>query len=409
MVRSAQWAIPRAVTDCSAGPVDCFARNNCRTKYMLTNNVDYHDLGADDFTRRKLDVSYSGSPDGQTPSAAPSGSTHPTDPHGQADAEPHRSLSSQTGCVRLCGPGRAPGATCTASTPASTASPVTPQPALLKDGGRLASSLGAAGDGPGRFRFNVMGKPRPGNVQRLASSSTTARCGSISNRSIRSAGPCRRRQTLHTRGAIARAAVVREQRGDLAAPRAPADLYACRHGCLVADDPPRHARARFCPPGPGGHHRPARRLRRGTFAAGHVPVQSLPVVRHIEAELSTVLAQWPGLAVVGICTNDVEAYPDDRPERLAEQAQRAGWVFPYLVDHDQQLGRAHNAACTPDFFLYDRQRRLAYRGAFDESTPGNGKPVTGGLLHVAVEQVLAGKPVPEPHKPSMGCSIKWRS
>jgi hypothetical protein len=89
--------------------------------------------------------------------------------------------------------------------------------------------------------------------------------------------------------------------------------------------------------------------------------------------------------------------------------KRAGWVFPYLVDHDQQVGRAYHAACTPDFFLYDRQRRLAYRGAFDESTPGNGKPVTGDLLHAAVEQVLAGKPVPEPHKPSMGCSIKWRS
>jgi hypothetical protein len=72
-------------------------------------------------------------------------------------------------------------------------------------------------------------------------------------------------------------------------------------------------------------------------------------------------------------------------------------------------GLAHIAACTPHFFLYDRQRRLAYRGAFDESTPGNGKPVTGDLLHAAVEQVLAGKSVPEPHKPSMGCSIKWRS
>jgi hypothetical protein len=103
------------------------------------------------------------------------------------------------------------------------------------------------------------------------------------------------------------------------------------------------------------------------------------------------------------------AEADDRPERLAEQAQRAGWAFPYLVDHDQQAGRAYNAACTPDFFLYDLQRRLAYRGAFDESTPGSGKPVTGALLRTAVEQVLAGKPVPEPHRPSMGCSIKWRS
>ena len=85
------------------------------------------------------------------------------------------------------------------------------------------------------------------------------------------------------------------------------------------------------------------------FACNHCPY-----VRHIEAELSKVLAQSPSLAVVGICTNDVEAYPDDRPERLAEQARRAGWVFPYLVDHDQQVGRAYNAACTPDFFLYDR-------------------------------------------------------
>jgi len=103
------------------------------------------------------------------------------------------------------------------------------------------------------------------------------------------------------------------------------------------------------------------------------------------------------------------AYPEDRPERLAEQAKRAGWSFPYLLDADQQVGRAYNAACTPDFFLFDRQRSLAYRGAFDESTPGNGKPVTGDLLRAAVEQVLAGAPVPEPHRPSLGCSIKWRS
>ena len=134
-----------------------------------------------------------------------------------------------------------------------------------------------------------------------------------------------------------------------------------------------------------------------------------PYVRHIEAELAKVLARYPDLAVVGVCTNDVEAYPQDRPEQLAKQARRAGWHFPYLLDVDQQVGRAYSAACTPDFFLYDRQRNLAYRGAFDESTPGNGKPVTGGLLRAAVEQVLAGTPVPEPHRPSLGCSIKWRS
>jgi peroxiredoxin len=134
-----------------------------------------------------------------------------------------------------------------------------------------------------------------------------------------------------------------------------------------------------------------------------------PYVRHVEAELGRLLGQYPDPAVVGICTNDAQAYPQDRPERLAEQARRAGWAFPYLLDSTQEVGRAYRAACTPDFFLYDAQRRLAYRGAMDDSTPGNGKPVTGDRLRTAIEHVLAGEPVPEPHTPSMGCSIKWRS
>jgi len=134
-----------------------------------------------------------------------------------------------------------------------------------------------------------------------------------------------------------------------------------------------------------------------------------PYVRHVERELGKLVSEYPTLAVAGICTNDAEAYPEDAPDRLAEQAQRAGWSFPYLIDDAQEVGRAYNAACTPDFFLYDGQRRLAYRGAFDESTPGNRKPVTGELLRAAIDHVLAGEPVPEPHQPSMGCSIKWRS
>jgi peroxiredoxin len=133
-----------------------------------------------------------------------------------------------------------------------------------------------------------------------------------------------------------------------------------------------------------------------------------PYVRHIETELGKVLSGYPDLAVVGICTNDAEAYPDDAPEHLAGQALRSGWNFRYLIDADQSVGRAYKAACTPDFFLYDGQRRLAYRGAFDDSTPGNGKPVTGANLRAAIENVLAGRAVPEPHQPSMGCSIKWR-
>jgi peroxiredoxin len=133
-----------------------------------------------------------------------------------------------------------------------------------------------------------------------------------------------------------------------------------------------------------------------------------PYVRHVEARLGEVLGAVEGLSVVGVCSNDAEAYPDDSPEHLAEQARRAGWTFPYLVDTDQSVGRAFAAACTPDFFLYDRRGRLAYRGAFDDSTPGNGRPVTGALLADAIARVLADEPVPEPHRPSMGCSIKWR-
>jgi peroxiredoxin len=133
-----------------------------------------------------------------------------------------------------------------------------------------------------------------------------------------------------------------------------------------------------------------------------------PYVRHIEAGLGTLLAGYRDLAVVGVCTNDADTYPDDRPERLAEQARRAGWRFSYLVDADQAVGQRYQAACTPDFFLYDSRRRLAYRGAFDESTPGNGKPITGDLLRAAIDHVLAGEAVPEPHQPSVGCSIKWR-
>jgi peroxiredoxin len=133
-----------------------------------------------------------------------------------------------------------------------------------------------------------------------------------------------------------------------------------------------------------------------------------PYVQHVEVEFGRVLARHPDLAVVGICTNDADAYPDDAPPRLAEQASRAGWTFPYLVDADQAVGRAYRAACTPDFFLYDAEHRLAYRGAFDDSTPGNRRPVTGALLEQAIIAVLAGQAVPEPHRPSLGCSIKWR-
>ena len=93
---------------------------------------------------------------------------------------------------------------------------------------------------------------------------------------------------------------------------------------------------------------------------------------------------------------------------MREQRDRAGWAFPYLVDAEQDVARAFGAVCTPDFFLYDANGLLAYRGAFDTSTPRNGQPLTGELLAAAITEVLEGREVPEPHRPSMGCSIKWR-
>ena len=133
-----------------------------------------------------------------------------------------------------------------------------------------------------------------------------------------------------------------------------------------------------------------------------------PYVKHVETRFGEVAAAHPDLIVVAICSNDAEGYPDDAPAHLAHQARRAGWAFPYLVDESQEVGRAFKAACTPDFFLYDAAGALAYRGAMDGSTPGNGVPVTGELLDDAIKRVVAGEPVPEPHRPSMGCSIKWR-
>jgi peroxiredoxin len=135
-----------------------------------------------------------------------------------------------------------------------------------------------------------------------------------------------------------------------------------------------------------------------------------PYVRHLERQLGAVMAEYAGREVgaVGICSNDTQAHPDDRPGHLAEQARRAGFPFPYLIDDSQRVAAAYRAMCTPDLFVYDADRRLAYRGAFDDSTPRNGNPVTGALLRDALDLVLEAQPVPEPHRPSMGCSLKWK-
>ncbi len=116
-----------------------------------------------------------------------------------------------------------------------------------------------------------------------------------------------------------------------------------------------------------------------------------------------------GLAVVAISSNDVVSYPQDAPAEMARIAVRKGFTFPYLYDESQQVAKSYQAVCTPDFFLFDRDRRLAYRGQFDASRPGNKLPVTGADLRAACAAVLAGSPLPREQLPSVGCSIKWRA
>ncbi|MEZ5169127.1 MAG: thioredoxin family protein [Acidimicrobiia bacterium] len=135
-----------------------------------------------------------------------------------------------------------------------------------------------------------------------------------------------------------------------------------------------------------------------------------PFVQHVRRELALLTQRWSerGVAVVAINSNDVGAQPDDSPEKMAAEARTVGYTFPYLFDETQEVARAFGAACTPDFFLYDADRRLVYRGQLDDSRPDNGVPVTGEDLDAAIDAVLTGSEVPEPQKPSLGCNIKWR-
>ncbi|HEY1578723.1 MAG TPA: thioredoxin family protein [Terracidiphilus sp.] len=135
-----------------------------------------------------------------------------------------------------------------------------------------------------------------------------------------------------------------------------------------------------------------------------------PYVKHIEKGLAQLGSDYAGkLGIVAISSNDAENYPDDNPEGLKEQAQRLGLKFPYLYDESQSVARAYDAACTPDIYLFDKDMKLAYRGQFDGSRPGNGIPITGQDLREALDAVLRGeKPGPE-QKASIGCNIKWKS
>jgi peroxiredoxin len=136
-----------------------------------------------------------------------------------------------------------------------------------------------------------------------------------------------------------------------------------------------------------------------------------PYVKHIEKTLGTMGADYAEkpLAIVAISSNDVTTHPADSPEGMKAQAQANGFAFPYLYDETQSIAHAYNAACTPDFFLFNRDFRLVYRGQYDASRPGSGIPVTGEDLRKAIDAVLAGRAVTEDQKPSLGCNIKWKA
>jgi len=137
-----------------------------------------------------------------------------------------------------------------------------------------------------------------------------------------------------------------------------------------------------------------------------------PYVLHVNAEVVRLAREYQarGVSFVAISSNDAAAYPEDAPEKMTEHAKAVGYSFPYLYDATQEVARAYDAACTPDFYVFDADLKLAYRGQLDDSRPRrNDLPVTGADLRAAIDAVLAGTPVPERQRPSGGCNIKWKN
>jgi peroxiredoxin len=135
-----------------------------------------------------------------------------------------------------------------------------------------------------------------------------------------------------------------------------------------------------------------------------------PYVQHVRDELARLGREYQekGIGVVAINANDVANYPEDRPEKMKEEKEKAGYTFPYLYDETQETAKAFGAACTPDFFLFDQNMKLVYRGQLDDARPGSGAPVNGKDIREALEAVLHMKPVPADQQPSIGCNIKWK-
>jgi peroxiredoxin len=136
-----------------------------------------------------------------------------------------------------------------------------------------------------------------------------------------------------------------------------------------------------------------------------------PFVQHIQGELAALGRDYQakGIGIVGISSNDADSYPEDSPSSLKEQARELGFTFPYLYDETQEVAKSYRAVCTPDFFLFDKNLALVYRGQLDDSRPGNGVPVTGRDLRRSLDALVAGESISPEQKPSLGCNIKWKS
>ena len=134
-----------------------------------------------------------------------------------------------------------------------------------------------------------------------------------------------------------------------------------------------------------------------------------PYVKHVADQLAALGRELmpQGIGMVAISSNDVAAHPADSPEQMVRESEERGYPFAYLFDETQQVAKAYHAACTPDFYLFDADQKLVYRGQLDDSRPGNDIPVTGSDLRRAIDALIAGEAVPEPQKPSLGCNIRW--
>lgn len=134
-----------------------------------------------------------------------------------------------------------------------------------------------------------------------------------------------------------------------------------------------------------------------------------PFVKHIQPKLVDIATQYgkKGIQFIAISSNDIQAYPDDAPDKMREEAISNHYPFPYLYDETQSVAKAYNAACTPDFYVFDNELKCVYRGRFDDSTPGNNQPITGRDLSTAFDAIINKAPIPDPQLPSVGCNIKW--